>query len=175
MRALLLTLLAVAWLEDGLLRRFVDARLSRPAATGLPWFLLSGAAILMAALAGPRFGLLPAALAVAMTGFTLAPGTRDAAPPTPARERLRRLREAAPLAAGLIAAAALLAVGGDATARQLAAVAVAVLLLSLARGAFPALQARLAASRLAPGWLAVPAPLLLAFALALSVTGLSPP
>jgi hypothetical protein len=175
MRALLLTLLAVAWLEDGLLRRFVDARLSRPAATGAPWFLLTGVAILGAAVAGPRFGLLPAALAVAMTAFALAPRAQDATPATPARARLRRMRESAPLAAGLIAAAALMAVGGDATAGQLAAVAVAVLLLSLARGVFPALQARLAASRLPPGWLAVPAPLLVAFALALSVTGLSPP
>jgi hypothetical protein len=175
MRALLLTLLAVAWLEDGLLRRFVDARLLRPAATALPWFLLTGVAILGAALAGSRFGLLPVALAVAMTGFTLSPGPLDAASATPARQRLQNLREAAPLAAGSIAAAALLLVDGGATARHLAGIAITVLLLSLARGAFPALQARLAASRLPAGWLAVPAPLLVAFVLALSVTGLTPP
>lgn len=175
MRALLLTLLAVAWLEDGLLRRVVDARLLRHPATSLPWFLLAGTAIGGAALVGTRLGLLPWALALAMTGFALAPRRDDASPPSPAQARLLRLREAAPAAAGGVAACAVALAAGEVTSRHLAVIGATATLLLAARALFAPLQARLAASRLPAPWLAVPAPLLVALTLALSVAGLLPP
>jgi hypothetical protein len=99
MAALLLLLLTAAWVEDGLLRRFVDPGLRRRALAGRAGYALAGIVLLACAfeLAAPLpWPLARTALhafALVLVGFALA--ADDAGPPHPSIT-LHRLREAAP-------------------------------------------------------------------------------
>ncbi len=99
MAALLVVLLAFAWFEDGLLRRFVDPSLRRRALLGGDGFALAGVVLALCALELvwpiPLSMARPAlhAFALVLTAFALAPD--DAAARVASQSRL--LREAAPL------------------------------------------------------------------------------
>lgn len=155
MAALLVLLLAAAWLEDALLRRVVDASLHRRALLDTAGSALAGSVLvacaveLMLPLPAPLARAALHAFALVLTGCALA--AEDAVPPGTAK--LRLLREAAPLVAApaiAVAVGALLAVD-DAGLRGAMLLAAWTGVLLFVRTIAPELDARIAvAGRAAP-------------------------
>ena len=148
MAALLVLLLAAAWLEDGLLRRWVDPSMHRRALVDRVGFAFAGIAlagcVLELALPFP----LPVAraalhaLALVLTGFVLA---ADDEPPA-SRPPWGLLREAAPLVVGpaLAVAVGALLLAADFTLRSAMGLAAWTSVLVFVRTIAPVLEARIA-------------------------------
>ncbi len=155
MTALLYILLAVAWLEDGLLRRVADPQLARQPLYGVTAWTVAGATLAATIVVARAANLPPMlqswldALSLVVVGACLAPADRQKLPSV--RSPVAgRMREWAPAGIGAVVSIPLAATWSRTPAhswmdaRTFGTVATLALLVTLARWLAPALHGRIA-------------------------------